>query len=102
MCKTCTDYGHACLGYNDPDKPTQATVKDEPAGGDDESVPRSPTTPRVAATMAPPPDSAKSPKPNKLAPALPLTKDTLTKATKENDKLGVDSPESSTYVEKQV
>jgi hypothetical protein len=44
-----------------------------------------------------PPDTVKSPKGTKSAAVLPLTKDTLIKATKENDRLGVvDSPESST------
>ncbi|CRG89384.1 Nitrogen assimilation transcription factor nit-4 [Talaromyces islandicus] len=103
VCKTCSDYGHTCLGYNDPDKPdkpdkpfTQHTVKDEhPAPADADDGERSPTTPRVPTSMAPP-DIAKSPKPPRPAAVLPLTKDTLIKATKENDRLGVvDSPESS-------
>lgn len=103
VCKTCSDYGHTCLGYNDPDKSdkpfTQPTIKDEPAGpadidDDEPRLSRSPTTPRISTSMAPP-DTAKSPKASKPTAVLPLTKDTLIKATKDSDKLGVDSPESS-------
>ncbi|KAH8698951.1 putative C6 transcription factor [Talaromyces proteolyticus] len=105
VCKTCSDYGHTCLGYNDPEKSekpsSQTTTKDDqtaPLDVDDDEPPlsRSPTTPRASATTMAPPDATKSPKVIRPAAVLPLTKDTLTKATKDQDKMGfVDSPESS-------
>ncbi|GAM42653.1 hypothetical protein TCE0_044r16829 [Talaromyces pinophilus] len=111
VCKTCSDCGHKCLGYNDPDKPEKSTVpgstKNELSqtayaddGDDDRPLSQSPTTPRVslAVPAAPAPNTTKSPQPKtiKLEAPIPLTKDTLNKATREQDRLAVvASPESS-------
>ncbi|RAO66348.1 uncharacterized protein BHQ10_002360 [Talaromyces amestolkiae] len=100
-----------CLGYNDPDKPERSSVPGlmknglsdttyTDNGGDDRSLSRSPTTPRVtlAVPAAPVPKTSKSPQPKtiKLESPLPLTKDTLNKATRDQDKLAaVASPESN-------
>ncbi|KUL85531.1 hypothetical protein ZTR_08043 [Talaromyces verruculosus] len=113
VCKTCSDCGHKCLGYNDPDKPEKSTVPGSTRNGlsqtayaddgdDDRPLSQSPTTPRVslAVPAAPAPNTTKSPQPKtiKLEGPLPLTKDTLNKATREQDRLAVvASPESSTY-----
>ncbi|PCG89531.1 Transcription factor [Penicillium occitanis (nom. inval.)] len=113
VCKTCSDCGHKCLGYNDPDKPEKSTVpgstKNELSqtayaddGDDDRPLSQSPTTPRVslAVPTAPAPNTTKSPQPKtiKLEAPIPLTKDTLNKATREQDRLAVvASPESSAF-----
>lgn len=107
VCKTCTDYGHTCLGYNEPDKPqsqaqttSQESTKQLPTVHlEDEdqklSPVRSPGTPRAPAPSSIGPQ--KSPKANKASEApLPLTRDTLSKAVKDQEKgLPVESPESS-------
>ncbi|QGA15027.1 hypothetical protein EYB26_002683 [Talaromyces marneffei] len=109
ICKTCSDCGHKCLGYNDPEKPEKPIVLGSPRNGqsqttyaedgdEDRSLSHSPTTSRVSLAVPVANNASKSPQPKtiKLEVPLPLTKDTLNKATREQDKLAaVASPESS-------
>lgn len=111
VCKTCSDCGHKCLGYNDPEKPEKPIVLGSPRNGqfqttyaedgdEDRSLSHSPTTSRVSLAVPVANNASKSPQPKtiKLEVPLPLTKDTLNKATREQDKLAaVASPESSAF-----
>ncbi|KKA19821.1 C6 transcription factor [Rasamsonia emersonii CBS 393.64] len=122
-CKTCLDYGYTCLGYNEPAQsqsqpqtPSQPPARiSQPAHVEDDgennnrnarATPiRSPGTPQATLPPPPPPptgnnnQSPNSPKSSKPPDAseskvVPLTKDTLAKANKEQGNAAGESPES--------
>lgn len=108
VCKTCSDCGHKCLGYDDSEKPERSTGETTSIGGkaasagirnEPESHLRSPITPR-ASLAVPATNTSKSPQSDsvKLEAAVPLTKDILGKASREQEKLApMASPESSMF-----
>lgn len=125
-CKTCLDYGYTCLGYNEPAQsqsqpqtPSQPPARiSQPAHVEDDgennnrnarATPiRSPGTPQATLPPPPPPptgnnnQSPNSPKSSKPPDAseskvVPLTKDTLAKANKEQGNAAGESPESSKF-----
>ena len=110
VCKTCSDCGHKCLGYSEPEKPEKPSGLGPTKNGlysndgddhdDHQPLPLSPIARRASlpAPTAPQIKTSKSQQSKriKLEASVPLTKDTLNKATRDQDKLAViASPESS-------
>ncbi|KAL1962399.1 hypothetical protein VTN77DRAFT_9738 [Rasamsonia byssochlamydoides] len=115
-CKTCLDYGYTCLGYNEPAQaqsqsqsqpqtPSQPPTRigqtvhfeDDEKKNDRASAIRSPGTPRESLPQNKSPKSPKSSEAPDTSEAMvvSLTKDTLSKANKEQENATAESPESS-------
>ncbi|KAL1998634.1 hypothetical protein VTN02DRAFT_5862 [Thermoascus thermophilus] len=108
VCKTCSNYGHTCLGYNEPPQlQSQAKTHSRNAAtaaspartvNADSHAPRavqshSPETPRITLPSSVP---EKSPSAANVSESkvVALTKDTLSQANKEREPAAVESPES--------
>ncbi|KAL1847470.1 hypothetical protein Plec18170_008583 [Paecilomyces lecythidis] len=106
VCKTCSDYGHTCLGYNDPpsqppaDGPSQSAGQQAPTSHPETTKTRprarshSPSALKQTAQSSGQDKSPSLPEPAESR-SVPLTKDVLPPASKDLDQPERDSPEST-------
>ncbi|KAJ9312135.1 transcriptional regulator family: Fungal Specific TF [Paecilomyces variotii] len=103
VCKTCSDYGHTCLGYNDPPSQPPADITSQsaaPAGHPENTKTRPRARSDSPSALKPSAPSSGQDKQPTLPEAtesksVPLTKEVLPSASKDQNQPGRESPESN-------